>query len=128
MKNKIWLVLVFMLAGILSLQAQQQGFQKRTIEERVTSTMDKISDSLQLSTPQKTDAANTFSDYYKAMDKMREGMAPGTRPERSDFEKMITERDAKLKIIFTEAQYKKYKEQLEPAMRHSRGDRPQGNN
>jgi len=128
MKNKIGLLLVLLFAGIFSLQAQQQGFQRRTVEERVKMTMDKISDSLQLSAPQQTDAAQTFTDYYKDMEKLREGMAPGTRPERSDFEKIMTDRDAKLKAIFTEQQYKKYKEELEPAMRRPRGDRPQGNN
>ena len=128
MKNKIGLLLVLLFAGIFSLQAQQQGFQRRTIEERVKMTMDRISDSLQLSAPQQTDAAQTFTEFYKAMEKLREGMAPGTRPERSDFEKIMTDRDAKLKAIFTEQQYKKYKEELEPAMRRPRGDRTQGNN
>ena len=128
MKNKIGLLLVLLFAGIFSLQAQQQGFQRRTIEERVKMIMDRISDSLQLSAPQQTDAAQTFTEFYKAMEKLREGMAPGTRPERSDFEKIMTDRDAKLKAIFTEQQYKKYKEELEPAMRRPRGDRAQGNN
>ena len=128
MKNKLGLLLVLLFAGIFSLQAQQQGFQHHTVEERVKSTMDKISDSLQLSAPQQTDAAHTFTDYYQAMEKMREGLAPGTRPEKSDFEKITADMDAKLKAIFTEQQYKKFKEELEPAMRHSRGDKPQGSN
>jgi len=130
MKNKLKLFMLFMFAGILGLQAQQQGFQRRTVEERVKSTMEKISDSLKLSSAQQGDAANTFTEYYKAMEKLREGMAPGTRPERADFEKITAERDAKLKIIFTEAQYKQFKDVLEPSMRRPRGDRDrgQGNN
>src|SRR6476619_6211015 len=98
MKNKLKLLMLLMFAGILGLQAQQQGFQRRTVEERVKSTMEKISDSLKLSSAQQGDAANTFTEYYKAMEKLREGMAPGTRPERADFEKITSERDAKLKI------------------------------
>jgi hypothetical protein len=128
MKNKLGLLLVLLFAGIFSIQAQQQGFQRRTVEERVKMTMDKISDSLQLSAPQQTDATKAFTDYYNAMEKLREGMAPGTRPERADFEKIMADRDAKLKVVFTEQQYKKFKEDLEPAMRRPRGDRPQGNN
>jgi len=130
MKNKLKLLMLLMFAGILGLQAQQQGFQRRTVEERVKSTMEKISDSLKLSSAQQGDAANTFTEYYKAMEKLREGMAPGTRPERADFEKITSERDAKLKIIFTEVQYKQFKDVLEPSMRRPRGDRDrgQGNN
>jgi hypothetical protein len=128
MKNKLRVLLVFMFAGMLSLQAQQQQFQRRTVEERVKSMMDKISDTLKLTKAQQGDMDSTFTVYYKAMDKLREGMAPGTRPERADFEKIMADRDAKLKLFFTEQQYKKFKEELEPAMRRSRGDRPQRNN
>jgi len=117
-----------MFAGIFCLQAQQQGFQRRTVPERVKMTMDRISDSLKLTTAQQADADSAFTQYYTAMEKIRASLPEGTRPERSDFEKIITERDAKLKIIFNEQQYNMFKNQLEPNMRRPRGDRPQGNN
>jgi 5'-deoxynucleotidase YfbR-like HD superfamily hydrolase len=128
MKNKLKLLMLFMFAGILSLQAQQQGFQRRTVEERVKSTLEKISDSLKLSAAQQKDATTTFTEYYKSMEKLREGMEPGVRPDKADFEKIIAARDEKLKTIFTPEQFKQFKEVLEPSMRRPRGDRGQGSN
>ena len=127
MKNKFGLLLVLMFGGMLSIHAQQ-GFQRRTVEERVKSTMDKISDPLKLTATQQGDVANTFTGYYNAMQKLREGMAQGSRPDKADMEKITADRDAKLKVFFTEQQYNKFKDELEPTMRRSRGDRPQGNN
>ena len=127
MKNKLKLLMLLMFAGILSLHAQQQGFQRRTVDERVKSTMERITDSLKLSEAQQKDAAVTFTEYFKSMEKLREGMEPGVRPDKSDFEKIIATRDEKLKTIFTVEQFKQFKEVLEPSMRKPRGDRDQGN-
>ena len=55
---------------------------------------------------------------------MREdARASGTRPDRSVFEKMMNDRDDKLKAIFTNEQYKKYKDEVEATLRPQR---PQG--
>ncbi|MGH2564547.1 MAG: hypothetical protein ACRDE5_08540, partial [Ginsengibacter sp.] len=54
-------------------------------------------------------------------DKMREdARASGNRPDRSVFEKMRNDRDEKLKAIFTDDQYKKFKDEVEPTMRPQR--------
>jgi hypothetical protein len=58
------------------------------------------------------------------MDKLRESMQPGTPPDRSVFEKLVTDRDEKLKGIFSADQFKKFKDEVEPALRPQR--RPQG--
>ena len=79
MKNKFTLLVVLLFAGILSTQAQGQ---RRTIEERVQMTVSRVTDSLSLSAAQKTDAQNTFTEYYTSMDKLREGLEPGKRPEK----------------------------------------------
>ena len=123
MKNKVALLLGLMFAGIFSVQAQQQG---RTVEERVKSVMTRITDSLGLSKEQvpKTEAA--FTDYYNSQNKLREGMEPGTRPDKAQMDKLIADRDEALKKVFTEAQFKQFKEVLEPNMRRPRGDRPPG--
>src|SRR3989442_16017166 len=115
MKNKIKLLFFLMFAGILSTHAQQ-GMQRRTVEERVKMTMDRITDSLKFDADQQKSTTAAFTDYYKATDKLREGLEPGTRPDRAQMEKLMNERDEALKKIWKEDQFKHYKE-MEAAMR-----------
>ena len=62
-----------------------------------------------------------FTDFYTAQDKMREdARASGNRPDRSVLEKMTNDRDEKLKAIFTDDQYKKFKDEIEPTLRPQR--------
>ena len=122
MKSKITLFIMLMFAGILSTEAQQG---RRTAEERTKMTVDRLSDSLKLSAVQKSDIDSVYLQYYKSQDKLREGLTPGTRPERADLDKLSDIRDAKLKIILKEEQFNKLKE-LEAAMRNRGGQRPPG--
>lgn len=125
MKSKITLLFMLMFVAVLSTQAQQGGFQRRTPEERTKMSIDRMTDSLKITAVQQKDLNDVFMDYFKAQDKLRESLAPGTRPERADIEKLIAERDAKLKIILTDQQFNKYKE-MEAAMRQRGGPRPGG--
>ena len=124
MKNKIALFVILIFAGILSTQAQQG--QRRTAEERTQMIVGRLSDSLKLNKAQQSDVDSVYLQYYKAQDKLRESLAPGTRPERADMDKLFDIRDAKLKIILKEEQFIKFKE-MEAAMRNrGGGQRPPG--
>ena len=62
-----------------------------------------------------------FTDFYTTQDKMREdARASGNRPDRSAMEKIMNDRDEKLKAIFTDEQYKKYKAEVEATLRPQR--------
>lgn len=122
MKIKITLLAMLMFVGILNTNAQKG--QPRTPEERTKMTVDRLTDSLKISTAQQTDVNAAYLEYYNAQDKLRAGLAPGTRPERADMDKLTEARDAKLKIILKEDQYTKLKE-MEAAMRQ-RMQRPPG--
>ena len=124
MKIKITLLAILMLVGVVSTQAQQ-GPQRRTPEERTKMVVDRLTDSLKISAAQAADINTVYLDFYKAQDKLREGLAPGTRPERADMDKLTEARDAKLKIILKEEQFAKLKE-MEAAMRNRGGQRPPG--
>ena len=124
MKIKITLFAMLMLVGVLSTQAQQGGGQRRTPEERTKMAVDRLIDSVKISAAQATDINAVYMDYYKAQDKLREGLAPGTRPDRAEMDKLIDARDAKLKVILKEEQFAKLKA-MEAAMRN-RGGRPPG--
>lgn len=125
MKIKITLLAMLMFMGVLSTQAQGGG-QRRTAEERTTMIVDRLSDSLSLSAAQKTDVNAAYLEFYKGQDKLREGLEPGTRPDRAEMDKLSEARDAKLKIILKEDQFTKLKT-MEAAMRNrGGGQRPGG--
>jgi hypothetical protein len=83
--------------------------------------MTKLTESLKLDQAEQDKTKAVFTDYYTAQNKMREdARASGNRPDRSVFEKMMSDRDEKLKAIFTEEQYKKYKDEVEATLRPQR--------
>lgn len=128
MKTKISMLVALLFAATISTQAQQ-GMQHRTVEERVKSAMDKISDPLKLDNTQQDKTTAVFTDYYTAQNKMREdARASGTKPDRSVMEKMVNDRDDKLKSIFTDEQFKKFKDNIEPTLRPQRSQGAQSSN
>ena len=122
MKTKITMFIALLFA--ITINANAQGMQRMTVEERVKATMDKMTVPLNLDTAEQSKTAAVFTDFYATQNKMREdARASGTRPGRSVFEKMMNDRDDKLKAIFTDEQYKKYKDEVEATLRPQR---PQG--
>jgi hypothetical protein len=118
MKTKIATTIALLFAITVNVNAQQM--QRRTVEERVKSAMDKMTP-LNLDTAEQSNTIAVFTDYYTAQDKMRaDARASGNRPDRSEFMKMMDDRDGKLKTIFTDDQYKKFKDEVEPTLRPQR--------
>ncbi|MGB8190514.1 MAG: hypothetical protein WCF67_01285 [Chitinophagaceae bacterium] len=118
MKKQIVFIAFLLIAGAAAVNAQ--GPQRRTVEERVKMTMEKVTPALALDKTQESRTDSVFSDYYKGMDKIRESMQPGTPPDRAVFEKAVTERDERLKAILTPEQFKKFKDEVEPSLRPQR--------
>lgn len=116
--KKVLFVLLIMIAGVAVVNAQ--GPQRRTVEERVKAAMEKVTPALSLDQTQATKTDSAFANYYRAMDKLRETMQPGTPPDRSVFEKLTTDRDDELKKIFTADQFKKFKDEVEATLRPQR--------
>jgi hypothetical protein len=128
MKAKITTLVALLFAATISTHAQQ-GMQRRTVEERVKSAMDKISDPLKLDKAQQDKTMAVFTDYYTTQDKMREdARASGARPDRSVREKLANDRDDKLKSIFTDDQFQKFKSDIEPTLRPQRSQGTQSSN
>ena len=123
MKMKFLIALFLFASASFMAVAQQGGGQQRTVEERVKTVMDKLTPGLSLDKDQQAKTDSVYTDYYKSMQKFREQMQQGNRPERSEFEKVAADRDEKLKTIFTADQFKKFKDELEPALRPQRGNR-----
>ena len=93
-----------------------------TPEERIKFTIEKMAPlNLDAATKAKSDAIITdyVNDSQKAMDEIR--AAGGDREAMGAKRKELSDaRDVKLKAIFTEAQYKQWKEEIEPSLRPQR--------
>ncbi|WP_119079429.1 hypothetical protein [Chitinophaga alhagiae] len=126
--KKLLLLLAFGLAVTFSAQAQQGGGQRRSVEERVKMTVDRMKETLQINQDQATKLEAVFTKSFKDMEKAREdARSSGNRMDREAFTKFSKERDEKVKSILTEEQYKKY-EAAEKERRQRMGNRGGGGN
>jgi periplasmic protein CpxP/Spy len=135
MKQKMLLLAALGLLSFFAMNAQQGGgggMMRMSIPDRVKSVMDKLADfKLDKDKTALTDSA--FTNYYTAAQKMRQdAMAGGGQPDRDamrdKMQKLMGERDDKLKKIFTDDQYKKWKDEIEPTTRPQRPNGGGGNN
>ena len=63
--------------------------------------MNKLTSSLSLDTAEQNKTIAVLTDFYTAQDKLRaDARASDNRPERSEFIKILNDRDNKLKAIF----------------------------
>ena len=119
MKRKITMLFALILIATTGIYAQ--GMQRRTVPERVKATMEKITTPLNLDASQASRTDSVFTDYYTAQMKMfQDAQASGNRPDRSAFQKLMQDRDAKLQTIFTADQYTKFKNEVEETLRPQR--------
>lgn len=125
MKKQLVLMFVAVLFSISMVSAQGgNNFPRRTPEERVKAVMDKLAD-FKLDKAKSDQTDSVFINYYRAQQKMREDMmASGAMPDRDvmreKMQKLSDERDARLKTLFTDDQYKKWKDEIEPSLRPQR--------
>jgi hypothetical protein len=135
MKKKILLLASFALMTFFAVNAQQGGgggMQRMSVPERVKIVMDKLTDfKLDKDKTALTDSA--FTNFYRGQQKMMEDMrANGGQPDRDKMmegrKKLADERDEKLKKIFTDEQFKKWKDEIEPTTRQQRPGGGGGNN
>jgi protein CpxP len=127
MEKQITLSVIVLLFGIAAI-AQGQGAPRLTVPEKVTAVNEKLS-VLNLDKENLAKTDSVFTVYYTAQQKERdEMMASGTMDRdamREKMQKLSKERDEKLQLIFTDDQYKKWKEEIEPTLRPQRQNTPQ---
>ncbi len=122
MKTKITMMLAFIFIAAFSVQAQMQ---RMSVEERVKMTMEKL-EPLKLNKDQKKKTSEVFTNFFNHQQKtMQEAREKGERPDFSVFQKATDERNETLKGIFTEDQYKMFKDKIEATLSPQR--RGQGN-
>jgi hypothetical protein len=123
MKSKIAVIISFLFFTVITVNAQ--GFQRRTVEERVQLIHQKIDSAFKLDKAKMRDLDSTFATYFRSADKIREEMmSGGGQPDfqamREKMQPVAEKRDKKLQTILTEDQFKIWKEQIEPSLRPRR--------
>ena len=117
MKKQFFLLMAVMFISFGA--AKAQGGQRQTPEERTKTTMEKLVP-LNLNADQITKTTALFTDLYTEQQKALEEMRASGSMDREAFQakrkEMNDARDLKLKEIFTADQYKKFKDEIEPAM------------
>jgi periplasmic protein CpxP/Spy len=119
------LILTILFAGTMAAVAQGgPGGPQRTVEERVKSIHDRLQTDLKLDAAKQTQVDSVFAGYYRSQDKLRQEMSNGGQPDfqamREKMQPLTDARDEKLKPILGDANYKKWKEEIEPSMRRPR--------
>ena len=97
-----------------------QNGPRRTAEERTKRVVDTLTTLFKLDKIHASQVDSVFLTYYKDADKLRESMQASGNFDREAFMKLSSDRDEKLKKILSEADFKKYKEEIEPALRPQR--------
>lgn len=133
MKKSIIISLLLIATGSMPVLAQGGGFQQRTPEERLKPIHFKLDSAFKLEAATMAKVDSVFLAAFKESDKMREEfMNSGSQDFAAMREKMrpINDaRDEKLKPLLGEANYKIWKEQIEPTtMRRPGGGGGRGNN
>jgi hypothetical protein len=104
-------------------QNVEQKSKVHSIDDRLKTVQEKIIAPLSLTSDQQKGVLGAFTEFYTAVEKLREGMAdPKQRPDRSKIHALEKTRDEKVKQILSETAFVKYLE-LEKA---SRPPRPSG--
>jgi hypothetical protein len=119
--KKSTLIVALLLAGSVTAMAQGGGFPQRTVPERVQIAHAKLDSAFKLQADVLKQVDETFTTYYTAQDKIRQEMtAGGGQPDfqamREKMQPLTEARDKKLKEILGEANYKIWKEGIEPTM------------
>lgn len=123
MKAKYLIATALLLTMSLFVNAQGGGYQRPPIAERVKTVLEKI-ESFKLDDAKKAQADSIFTEAYKAQDAKREELRAAGSPDREkmreEMQKIAAARDEKLKKVFSEEQFKEWKDKIEPSLRPQR--------
>ncbi len=124
MKKRIALSMIALCVGAVSVNAQSKGSKNNTAE-RLKVLNEKLA-VLNLEQDKLNQVDSAFATAYAAQQQLRADMKEST-DEVTDKEAMKTKmkaivknRDASLKAIFTDEQFKKWKEEIEPTLRQQK--------
>lgn len=127
MKKQLLAAATAALLSIAAVNAQDTNLQRKTPEERVQAVHAKLDSAFKLDAEKMKQVDEIFLNSYQEQDKKMDELRATGQPDRDAMmaarEKIITERDAKLKEVLTEEQMKIWKDQIEPTLRPQRANR-----
>lgn len=113
MKKKF--LTLFTLLGCIAVMAQSEPPKPPSKAERLKHVTEKINKEINLTAAQKTKLEAAYSEFFDAMEKLRSKEGKPTAPppppppaNREAAEKLSTARDAKIKAVLNETQFRKY--------------------
>lgn len=122
MKKQFLLLVAAVCLSITSLMAQG-NMQRQTPEERTKATIEKMAP-LNLDADTKAKTEVIINEFYTAQQKAMQDMRASGSNDRDAFmakrKELADTRDAKLKLIFTQDQMKKWSDEIEPSLRPQR--------
>ena len=127
MKKRFLLFAAILIAGTVAVNAQGGGggnFPRRTVEERVQTIHQKMDSAFKLDKAKLTQVDSVFAGYYRSSDKLREELmaAGGDRSAmREKMQPLSDARDKELQPILGDANFKTWKDVIEPSMRRGGG-------
>ena len=121
-KNFLWLAAFSLFISFAA--SAQGGGMRMPIPDRVKMIMDKLAD-FKLDKEKSAQTDSVFTAFFTGQQKMMKDMrAGGGQVDRDKMmegrKKLMDERNEKLKKIFTDKQYKKWKDEIEPTTRPQR--------
>ena len=128
MKKQLLAAATAALLSIAAVKAQDSSnVQRKTPEERAQAVHVKLDSAFKLDAEKMKQVDEIFLNSYQEQDKKMDELRASGQPDRDAMmaarEKIITERDAKLKEVLTEEQMKIWKDQIEPTLRPQRANR-----
>jgi hypothetical protein len=128
MKRSIGIAL---LMSIAFLGKAQDAPKPPSVEDRLKHTKEVIEKDLQLTPAQENQLIQAYTDFFNQMEKLHKDAPPPPPPPppppmdpkmKEQFDKLVKERDEKMKQVLSEDQYKKYLEAVKKLhSRHSGG-------
>jgi len=119
MKKHFIFILVLLIGGA-SIANAQGGRPMRSPEEATKRVVDTLTTVFKLDKSHADQVDSVFLNYYKDAAKMREAAQASGNFDRDALMKLSADRDEKLKKVLTDDQFKKFKDEIEPAMRPQR--------
>jgi len=123
MKNKILLSALLLLFTAFSFAQAQGDPKKMSVDEKVKKTMSQLTTQLSLDNDQQAKLQPIFTDFYTAKEKLYEGLQPGAQPDMAQKEKLVSDRDEKIKAVLKDDQFQKFKAWEEEMMKQKK-DKP----
>jgi periplasmic protein CpxP/Spy len=124
--NKLSVITAALLLTAFASQAQPGDYKMPGVQERVAAVHQKMDSAFKPDAAKLVRIDSAFSAYYRGQDELRKTLfAAGERPDmqlmREKMAPLTEARDKELKAVLSEAEFRTWKDEIEPSMRRRGG-------